>query len=105
MFWILNDGVDSQYARLIMVSPQKHKKYSVMSPTGRTIHFGDKKYGHYKDTTPIKHYTNLDHLDEMRRERYLNRALKIRDKEGNLTYNNPESPNYYALRYLWSYKD
>ncbi len=78
---------------------KKNKKYSVFTPSGKKIHFGDKRYEQYKDK--IGKYSHLDHNDEKRRERYLKRAKSIKDKEGNLTWNNPESPNYYSVRQLW----
>lgn len=85
------------------VSNRKHKKYMV-EHNGKKIHFGDKRYHHYKDSTPLKKYSHLDHNDKDRRDRYLKRALKIRDKNDRLTKDNPNSANFYALRYLWGYK-
>jgi len=32
---------------------------------------------------------------------YLKRAKGIVDQEGNLTYNDKSSANYYAINYLW----
>jgi len=74
------------------------KKYSVVTPLGKLIHFGDVRYKQFKDK--IGRYSRMDHLDENRRARYLSRAMGIRDRNG-LTWNNPESANYYAIRYLW----
>ena len=65
------------------------------------IHFGDTRYEHFRDKTPLKLFNYLDHNDDKRRLNYINRAMGIRDKNGFLTYNNPNSANYYALRYLW----
>lgn len=73
----------------IVKSWRKNKKYAVKSPSG-FIHFGDKRY---KDFT--------QHRDPDRRRSYLSRARAIRDKNGNLTYKNPYSPNYWAIKYLW----
>lgn len=58
----------------------------------KTIYFGNIKY---EDFTI--------HKNEERRIRYIKRAGNIKDKQGNLTRNNPMSPNYYAMRYLWKY--
>ena len=33
-------------------SKSKNKKYSVITPSGKKINFGDKRYEHFKDTTP-----------------------------------------------------
>lgn len=68
---------------------------------GKWIHFGDTRYEHYRDKTPLKLYSYLNHEDRIRQINYINRAMGIRDKDGLLTYNNPNSPNYYAIRYLW----
>jgi hypothetical protein len=54
---------------------------------------------HYKDKTGI--WKSKDHLDKDRRDNYRARASKIRDKDGKLTYNNPESANFYAYWVLW----
>lgn len=72
-------------------SEQKHKKYKVVTPSGRTVHFGDTRY---EDFT--------QHRDQKRRESYCTRAMAIKDKHGKLTALDPESPNYYATRLLWS---
>lgn len=66
---------------------------------GKTIHFGQLPYGHFKDRTGI--YKSLNHNDETRRKNYLRRTANIRDKQGRLTRNNPSSPNYHARRILW----
>ena len=83
------------------VSNRQFKKYSVITPAGRTLHFGDTRYKHYKDTTGLKHYSHLDHGDKNRRERYLVRAKGIKNKHCELTYLDPESANYYSVKYLW----
>lgn len=82
-------------------STRKYKKYSVITPAGRILHFGDTRYKHYKDTTGLKHYSHLDHGDKTRRERYLVRAKGIKNKKGELSYLDPESANYYSIKYLW----
>jgi len=74
----------------IVKSWRKNKKYAVKSPSG-FIHFGDSRYKDY-----------MQHNDDDRRRLYLNRAKAIRDKNGNLTYRNPYSPNYWSVRYLWN---
>ena len=68
---------------------------------GKWIHFGDKRYQQYKDTTPLRIYSNLDHLDKKRRYRYRARASKIKNKQGEYTYKNPKYANYYAYKFLW----
>lgn len=85
------------------VSKSKNKKYSVRIKTdeGKTklIHFGDSRMEQFKDK--LGHYSNLDHGDKERRKRYLARAKGIKDKNGNLTWKNKNSANYYSIKYLW----
>jgi len=69
-------------------STRKNKKYMVKYK-GQWIHFGDTRYEHYRDKTPLKLYSYLDHDDLIRRLNYVNRAMGIRDKNGSLTCNNP----------------
>tara|TARA_R110000744_G_scaffold361588_2_gene469379 strand:+ start:1638 stop:1916 length:279 start_codon:yes stop_codon:yes gene_type:complete len=82
-----------------LYKPFKYKgkgkfKYSVYvkNKTGNTkiIHFG---HSDYQDFT--------QHKDEKRRKSYLARAKGIKDKQGNLTWKNKNSKNYWAIRYLW----
>ena len=82
-------------------STRKGKKYMVVAPNGKTIRFGSSSNEHYKDTTPLKLYTYLDHNDEKRRASYLARAKGIRNKKGELTWKNKNSANYYSINFLW----
>jgi alpha-D-ribose 1-methylphosphonate 5-triphosphate diphosphatase PhnM len=82
-------------------STRKYKKYMVKH-NDKWIHFGDTRYQHFRDTTKLKLYSNLDHNDNERRYRYLKRAKKIINKKGELTWNDPNSANYYSVKYLWS---
>ena len=65
------------------------------------IHFGDTRYGQFKDQPPLKLHSHLNHNDKERRMNYLQRSKGITDKNGNLTYLNKNSPNYYSVKYLW----
>lgn len=67
---------------------------------GKKIYFGSTLYKNYKDQTSLLDPA-FQHFDEKRRKRYIARASKIRDKEGNLTYLNPESANFHAFHILW----
>jgi len=82
-------------------STRKGKKYSVVTPSGKIIHFGSSEMEQYRDSTGLELYSHLDHLDKERQRRYLARAKGIKNKDGKLTWDNPESPNYYSIRYLW----
>ena len=82
-------------------STRKGKKYSVISPSGKTIHFGALDMEQYKDSTGLGLYSDKDHLDEKRRKSYLARAKGIKNKKCELTWKDPESANYYSVKFLW----
>ena len=82
-------------------STRKNYKYMVKTPSGKWIHFGNKNFQQFKDSTGLGLYTHLNHGDKERRKRYLARAKGIKDKQGNLTWKNKESSNYYSIKYLW----
>jgi|TARA_R110000744_G_scaffold91671_1_gene177791 hypothetical protein len=75
------------------------KKYKVVirrkvngKDTKKTVQFGDKRYGQYKDKTPLKLYKKKDTLDKKRRKAYKARH----------TYDKPRySAGWFALNYLW----
>ena len=69
-------------------STRKNNKYMVTLPSGKKVYFGSTKYADY-----------LTHKD--RRDKYLARATKIKNKQGELTHNNPESANYWSTKLLW----
>ena len=79
-------------------STRKDKKLMTIVD-GKKVHFGNPSYQHFKDKTGI--WKSLDHGDKERRKNYLSRASGIKDGQGNLTKNNPLSPNYHAIRILW----
>ena len=65
----------------------------------KTIHFGSRKMGHFKDKTGI--WKSKDHGDPERRKSFLARAKGIKKKDGSLAWKDPKSPNYHAVRILW----
>ena len=77
-------------AESLSYSTRKNNKYMVKLPSGKKVHFGSPKYEDF-----------LIHKDEDRRKKYRSRAMKIKDKHGELTYTNPESPNFWAINLLW----
>ena len=74
-------------------STRKNNKYMATLPSGKKVHFGSPNYPDY-----------LIHQDKDRRDRYLARAKKIKNKQGELTYTNPESSNYWSVNLLWPEK-
>ena len=80
-------------------STRKNKKYMV-NYDHKWIHFGDTRYDQYEDKA-LGLYKDQNHYDKRRRESYLKRAKGIKDKNGNLTYLDKTSPNYYSVKFLW----
>ncbi len=72
-----------------------NKKYKVVIKQNgkkRTVQFGDKRYGQFRDKTPLKLYSHKDTLDKKRRKAY-------RDRH---SYPKPKySAGWFALNYLW----
>lgn len=75
-----------------MISPLAHKKYRVILSNGKHVDFGDKRYQQYKDSTPLKAYSYLDHLDKKRRDLYYARHSKDYP---------PYSADWLSKKYLW----
>jgi hypothetical protein len=82
------------------LSDKKNKKLSVIVD-GKKIYFGDTNYQNFDDLTNLLDKSFL-HYDNERKRRYLKRSMNIRNKEGNLTYLNPLSPNFHSVKILWS---
>jgi hypothetical protein len=82
-------------------SKKKNKKYSVITPKGKKINFGQLPYKHFKDTA-LGLYSDLNHNNKKRQKNYCARSARIKNKKGELTKNNKESANHYSMKYLWS---
>jgi hypothetical protein len=74
---------------LIEPSTAKGKKFMV-TVDGKRVHFGQAGASDF-----------IEHGDEARRQRYLARASKIRDKRGNLTWKRKSSANFWSVHVLW----
>ena len=72
-------------------STRKNNKYVATLSSRKKIHFGSSQYPDF-----------LIHKNEERKEKYLSRAKKIKNKQGELTYTNPESANFWSIRLLWN---
>lgn len=82
-----------------IISPvRKNKKYSVLKYNPETneyeylLSFGQQNYAQYRDKTPLKLYSYLDHNDEKRRQNYYKRHG---------TTNNIESAKWWSHTFLW----
>ena len=73
-------------------SKRKNLKY-VIEYNDKKIHFGSAKTEDY-----------ITHHDKDRRRKYLNKAKKIKDKDGRLTYKLPFYPNFWSVNLLNSKK-
>ena len=71
-------------------STRKNNKYMATLQSGKKVHFGSPKYPDY-----------LIHKNKEKKDKYLARATKIKNKQGELTYTNPESANYWSTNLLW----
>ena len=80
-------------AESLNYSTHKNNKYVATLPGGKKIHFGSSQYPDY-----------LIHKDKERKDKYLARAKKIKNKQGELTYTYPESSNFWSVNLLWPEK-
>ena len=69
-------------------SKRKNYKY-IIEYNNKKIHFGSAKTEDY-----------LTHKDPVRREKYLSKAKKISNKDGQLTHQIPSYPNYWSVKLL-----
>jgi hypothetical protein len=76
-------------------------KYKVILPSGKSVSFGDKRYQHFKDQTPLKLYSHLDHLDPKRRASYRARHGAMVDKNGKRYVDKKYSAAWFSYHYLW----
>lgn len=83
------------------LSERKDKKLKVYVD-GKWVHFGSSNYQHYNDLTGLLPKSDSHH-DEDRKRLYLVRAKGIKNKDGYLTKNDPNSSNWHAMRILWDY--
>ena len=82
---------DEKYLKTLMPSTHKYKKYMIYVD-GKWIHFGDIRYQQYKDSTPLRLYSYLDHKNPQRRSKYYMRHGFTSNKH---------SAKYWSNRYLW----
>ena len=75
------------------VSTRKNKKDDASLPDGRRVAFGSSKHQQYRDTTPLKAYSHLDHGDLKRRENYFARHGRHAERY---------TAKWFSHKYLWS---
>ena len=89
----LTKNAEKLGAESLDYSSRKNNKYMAKLPGGKKVHFGSPKYPDF-----------TIHKDKERRDKYLSRAMKIKNKKGELTYTNPESSNFWSVNLLWPKK-
>lgn len=89
------------YKPWVNKTKSKYKYWVYVKKDGKVkkIGFGNKDFQQFKDK--IGYYKSLDHNDPIRRKSYLARAKGIKDKEGNLTWKDKNSANWWAVHKLW----
>ena len=89
------------YSPWVNKTKSKYKYWVYVQKDGKVkkIGFGNKDFQQFKDK--IGYYKSLDHNDPIRRKSYLARAKGIKDKEGNLTWKDKNSANWWAVHKLW----
>lgn len=75
-----------------IISKRKNKKYDVYKNDKYLVSFGDKNYQQFRDKTPLKAYSYLDHNDKLRKKRYYQRHGKDAIFE---------SAKWFSHKYLW----
>ena len=76
------------------VSTKINKKYDVYKNNKYLTSFGSRKNQHYEDKTPLKYYSNLNHLDLKRKQNYYKRFGKKEDAKF-------ETAKWFSHNYLW----
>lgn len=81
------------------------KKYTAIMDDDTKVHFGDRRYQHYKDTTPKSLggglWSHKDHGDKARRKNYRARHSGMKTKSGRTAYRVKYSPSWFSYYYLW----
>lgn len=84
----------------IQKSTRKNKKYMI-KVNNKWVHFGDSRYEQFKDSTPLKLYSHLDHNDPKRRDNYYKRHSNEKQKAEALKKTSKNTPKYFSHKYLW----
>ena len=83
---------------ILLASTRATKKYMIYNPNNnKFVHFGGMGY---LDYTKCRQLYDLETAN-LHRNRYLNRALNIKNEDWR---NNPYSPNFLSILLLWDYE-
>ena len=81
----------------IQKSTRADKKFMVISPGGKTIHFGQ---AGYKDYEIYLRTEGKGKADDMR-DRYIKSHSQIKMGDGSPAWKDPDTAEYYSHRALW----
>jgi hypothetical protein len=81
----------------IQKSTRADKKFMVISPGGKPIHFGQAGYKDYE----IYLRTEGKSIADDKRDRYIKSHSQIKMGDGTPAWENPETAEYYSHRALW----
>jgi hypothetical protein len=88
--------------------PKKYTAHVQDKKTRKTrrLHFGDRRYQQYKDTTPLKLYKSKNHGTRKRRQRYYARHSGTKNKQRAIAKETKKSrgrytPKLLSHKYLW----
>lgn len=84
--------IEIEKGYFIKKSNRNNKKYDIYHNDKYLLSFGDSRYEQFRDSTPIKAFSHLNHNDNKRRELYFKRHGKTNDKK---------SAKYWANKFLW----
>lgn len=80
----------AQQYGFVQPSERKTKRFKIILPYNKVIHFGLKKAKTY-----------VDHGDEAKRKAWRARMEKVTDDDGNFVYQDQTSPLYWSYHLLW----
>lgn len=98
--------INNYFVKFFATPKSSKKKYKVIifNKDGykiKTLQFGNKAYEQYRDNTPLKLFSDMNHLNLKRRENYMRRHSKILTKEGIQAFKDPLQPAFYSWNFLW----
>lgn len=74
-------------------SYKKTKKYCILTPSRKLVHFGNRWKQHFCDTTPLGLFRSLDNKSGVKKDKFYS---KHKDE-----IDNPESAYHYEAKYLY----
>ncbi len=95
------DGKKVLYKPWVNKTKSRYKYFVYVKKDGKIkkIGFGDKNMEQYFDK--LKYYKHLNHGDKKRQKSYLARAKGIKNKNGELTWKDKNTANWWSVHKLW----